>query len=104
MKRINLSSSRLARPLILVFAALAIAGLTSACTTAAHSKSAKHQQPDGAQLYAVNCGRCHPERYPTEWTSSQWKTVMLHMRVRANLPAVQAQAILKYLQADSGTP
>jgi hypothetical protein len=29
---------------------------------------------------------------------------MLHMRVRANLPADQAKAILKYLQEDSGTP
>ena len=29
---------------------------------------------------------------------------MLDMRVRANLPADQAKAILKYLQEDSGTP
>jgi mono/diheme cytochrome c family protein len=58
----------------------------------------------GAELYAINCARCHPERYATEFTAAQWKTVMLEMRVRANLPAVQAKAILKYLQEDSGTP
>ena len=57
----------------------------------------------GAELYAVNCNRCHPERYPTEWNSAQWQTIMIHMRVRANLPAAQAREILKYLKEDSGS-
>jgi mono/diheme cytochrome c family protein len=56
----------------------------------------------GAELYAINCNRCHAERYPTEFTSSQWTTIMLEMRVRANLPAKQSQKILKYLQEDAG--
>ncbi len=56
----------------------------------------------GAELYSINCNRCHPERYPTERTAAQWKTIMLHMRVRANLPADQARTILKYLQENSG--
>jgi hypothetical protein len=58
----------------------------------------------GADLYAIHCNRCHPERYATEFTAAQWKTIMIEMRVRANLPADQAKAILKYLQEDSGTP
>ena len=56
----------------------------------------------GSELYAIHCSRCHPERYPTEWNPAQWKTLMLHMRVRANLPAAQAKAILKYLQEEGG--
>jgi len=56
----------------------------------------------GAELYAMNCNRCHPERYPTEFNSAQWKTLVTHMRVRANLPAKTAKEILKYLQEDSG--
>ena len=56
----------------------------------------------GAELYSMHCNRCHPERYPTERTAAQWKTILLHMRVRANLPAEQARAILKYLQDNSG--
>jgi mono/diheme cytochrome c family protein len=56
----------------------------------------------GAELYAINCNRCHTERYPTEFTSAQWKTIMMHMRVRANLPAEQADLILKYLQEVRG--
>ena len=56
----------------------------------------------GAELYAVHCNRCHAERYATERTEAQWKTILLHMRTRATLPAEQAREILKYLQEDSG--
>lgn len=56
----------------------------------------------GAELYVVNCNRCHAERYPTEFTSGQWQTLMTHMRVRANLPAKQCREILKYLKEESG--
>ena len=56
----------------------------------------------GAELYSIHCNRCHPERYPTERTAAQWKTILLHMRVRANLPADQSRLILKYLQENSG--
>src|SRR5207245_10723974 len=56
----------------------------------------------GAELYSMHCNRCHPERYPTERTAAQWKTIVLHMRVRANLPGDQARMILKYLQENSG--
>jgi len=59
------------------------------------------KKPTGAELYAINCARCHPERYPTEFTSAQWQTILLHMRVRANLPAAQAKEILKYLKENA---
>jgi hypothetical protein len=56
----------------------------------------------GAELYAINCNRCHPERYAPERTAEQWSTILLHMRTRANLPAEQARVILHFLQEDSG--
>jgi hypothetical protein len=56
----------------------------------------------GAELYSMHCNRCHPERYPTERTAAQWKTIMLHMQVRANIPGDQARLILQYLQDNSG--
>ena len=56
----------------------------------------------GQELYAINCNRCHAERYATERTPAQWKTMMLHMRIRAQIPASQAKEILKYLQEDAG--
>ena len=56
----------------------------------------------GAELYSINCNRCHQERYPTERTGAQWKTIMLHMQIRANIPVSQARLILTYLQDNSG--
>ena len=67
-------------------------------------KPEKKAKLTGQELYAIHCGRCHAERYPTEFTAAQWQTIALEMRVRANLPAADAKAILKYLQEDSGTP
>jgi len=67
------------------------------------AKPKKKKELTGAELYAINCNRCHAERYPTEFTAAQWKTLMLHMQVRANLPVAQAKKILKYLQEDSGS-
>ena len=66
------------------------------------NKPALPRHLTGAELYSMHCNRCHPERYPTERTAAQWKTIMLHMQVRANLPVSQARLILKYLQENSG--
>jgi len=72
-------------------------------TTAPETKPAVvKKQLTGAELYSMHCNRCHPERYPTERTAAQWKTIMLHMQVRANLPADQSKLILQYLQENSG--
>jgi hypothetical protein len=59
-------------------------------------------QLTGAELYSINCNRCHQERYPTERTAAAWKTILLHMQVRANIPVSQARLILQYLQENSG--
>ena len=85
-------------------AVLAQDGATAAPTNAPPSKVQKKSRKEltGAELYAINCNRCHPERYAPERTEEQWKTILLHMRTRANIPAAQARAILKYLQEDSG--
>lgn len=66
------------------------------------TSAATPQGITGAELYSIHCNRCHPDRYPTERTAANWKTIMLHMEVRANLPAAQSRLILKYLQDNSG--
>jgi len=123
MERISSSKPRLRAGVGLALVAGAIYVASIALVGGADAKTDKAAKPDkvaqpekktpkkaqkkkltGAEIYAINCNRCHPERYATEWTAAQWKTLMLHMRVRANLPAEQAQAVLKYLQEDSGTP
>jgi hypothetical protein len=78
------------------------APLVSTGPPAAPEKPVQTSTLSGATLYAIHCNRCHPERYATEFTAAHWKSIMIHMRVRANLPAAQAQEILKYLQQDAG--
>ena len=82
----------------------------AAATNAVESKAVSPDTNDvavkmrltGAELYSMHCNRCHPERYPTERTAAQWKTIMLHMQVRANIPVSQSKLILQYLQDNSG--
>ena len=104
----------LRRRALLGVAALIVALYTATLALAPAADSAAHKKAEpksekkakkqltGAELYAIHCGRCHPERYPTEFNAAQWKTILFEMRVRANLPASQARALLKYLQEESG--
>ncbi|MDE2107542.1 MAG: hypothetical protein KGL39_60675 [Patescibacteria group bacterium] len=78
-----------------------VSSTNAAAASASAPKPEKHQLT-GAELYSIHCNRCHPERYPTERTAAQWKTIMLHMQVRANIPGNQARLILQYLQENSG--
>ena len=84
--------------------ATAVVISASAIVTFAASSDTKpvKKKLTGQELYAINCNRCHAERYATERTPAQWKTIMLHMRTRAQIPAAQAKEILKYLQEDAG--
>ena len=66
------------------------------------AKKSEKKTLSGAELYSMHCNRCHSERYPNERTAAQWKTIVLHMRVRANLPAKDAKEILRYMQDNSG--
>jgi len=86
----------------LVEGADATSGGTKSSGTNAVAAKAPPKKLSGAELYSIHCARCHPERYPTERTAAQWKTILMHMRIRANLPAEQARTILKYLQENSG--
>lgn len=88
----------------LAVVAAAIFTASTAFVTAADAKPQRKtakKQADGAELYRINCARCHSERYPTERTDAQWKTIMLQMRTRAQIPAKDAKAILKYLQENN---
>jgi mono/diheme cytochrome c family protein len=80
--------------------AAAISTVLSIALADTGAKPAK-KKLTGEQLYAINCNRCHAERYATERTDAQWKTIMLHMRTRAQIPADDAKAILKYLQENN---
>ena len=62
----------------------------------------KAEPLSGAELWTMNCSRCHMARNPGEFTAAQWQTIFRHMRIRANLPADQAREIQKYLESGAG--
>ena len=66
--------------------------------TATADKKAPTEGPkrlSADQAYKANCTRCHSELPKLE--ARAMKTVLMHMRVRANLPKDDARAILDYL-------
>lgn len=71
-------------------------------TTTTTTTAAKAEPLSGAELWTMNCSRCHMARNPGEFTAAQWRTIMRHMRVRANLPASQVKELQKYLEAGAG--
>jgi len=77
----------------------------SACSSATFNQSAEGDKSspviatNGVQLWADNCARCHNMRTPESYSDAQWDVAVLHMRVRANLTANDANAIVKYLKS-----
>ncbi|HEV8712359.1 MAG TPA: cytochrome c [Candidatus Binatia bacterium] len=53
----------------------------------------------GAKLWGAYCGLCHNARSGSEFNRLEWDTLLLHMRVRANLPAEDAEAIRVFLRS-----
>jgi hypothetical protein len=50
---------------------------------------------DGAQVYKANCTRCHITMRP--FSEKMTRTIVRHMRVRAELTQTEADAVLSYL-------
>ena len=88
----------------LVFLALGI-GFAAAAQpapseeSAADRKAAKALVRKGAREWSAYCGSCHNARPPGERSPAEWDTIMMHMRVRANLPARDAEALLAFLRS-----
>jgi len=81
--------------------------LIGACSFSSPSREESTQQAPlplaaqkaGVQLWADNCARCHNIRPPESYSDAQWEVAVLHMRVRANLAANDARAIVEYLKS-----
>jgi cytochrome c5 len=55
----------------------------------------KQATSDGEKLFETNCLRCH--KPPENLSPRESKTLLRHMRVRANLSEKDEQAILQYI-------
>jgi len=52
----------------------------------------------GAQLWGENCRRCHTTPPPNMYNDDQWKAIVTHMQVRANISKTEADKIIEFLQ------
>jgi hypothetical protein len=73
--------------------------VTSVAAKGRENTNSPDRPIDGEQVYKSNCTRCH--NTPPALSQRQAKAVVNHMRVRANLLAVQADAVLRYLAEDT---
>jgi len=77
--------------------AMSIAGV-------AHAEPSVTTQDDpgrfarGAKAWANNCASCHNLRPASDLRDDQWRVVVAHMRVRADLTGQEARDVLKFLQ------
>lgn len=75
-----------------IFAAFTIQSCSAEQVTAYKSKS-------GAQLWGENCIRCHNTPSPAAYNDTDWDTIAMHMKVRANLTTEQAKKIFDFIKS-----
>lgn len=56
------------------------------------------RQPGGAQIYNLNCVRCHNARPAGQYSDREWDVIIPHMRERAHLTGGESNAVLTFLQ------
>ncbi len=52
----------------------------------------------GSQLWGENCIRCHNAPSPADYSSAQWETIGMHMKLRANLTEDETNKIVAFLK------
>lgn len=78
----------------ILFAVFVISFIIQSCAT----QKAMITEKSGAQLWGENCIRCHNSPSPVDFDDEQWKTIGLHMQVRANLTKEEAGKIVEFLK------
>lgn len=53
----------------------------------------------GVQLWGENCMRCHNTPSPADFNDTDWTTIEMHMRVRANLTADESKKVFDFLKS-----
>jgi mono/diheme cytochrome c family protein len=79
----------------IIIGALALITITS-CSA---EQSAAYKNRSGAQLWGENCVRCHNTPSPASYNDTDWDTIGLHMKVRANLTEDQANKIFEFIKS-----
>lgn len=71
--------------------------LANATSSATAIRTAEVTSFGGAELWDMNCTRCHNLRPRAEYSPAQWAVVVNHMRMVADLPGEDYRRLLEYL-------
>jgi hypothetical protein len=56
-------------------------------------------EKSGAQMWGEACNRCHLAPSPADYNDTDWSTISLHMRIRANLTEKEITKIESFLKS-----
>ena len=86
---------------IVVFTIIVVGCSSSkdAYTKVANSTEEFKMEKSGAQLWGEACNRCHLAPSPADYNDTDWETISLHMRVRANLTEKEITKIEAFLKS-----
>ena len=76
---------------------LAVITITITSVLVQSCVSTKLAERGGAQLWGENCVRCHSTPPPNAFSSEQWETIGMHMRVRAGLTDSEIKRITEFI-------
>ena len=68
-------------------------------TSVTHVEDDFKIEKSGAQLWGEACNRCHLAPSPADYNDTDWSTISLHMRVRANLTEKDSKKIEEFLKS-----
>jgi nitrate/TMAO reductase-like tetraheme cytochrome c subunit len=86
---------------LILASALIIVGCNAFKNAKENPMLTEEESTGNAQLWSENCNRCHNLRAPSSYSDVQWEVAMHHMRVRADLTAIEQKKILEFLQASN---
>ncbi|MBK5210308.1 MAG: hypothetical protein JJE44_12525 [Flavobacteriaceae bacterium] len=89
------------KTLKIVGLAAVVLGIITAFTLQSCSaeKVAAYKNKSGAQLWGETCIRCHSTPSPASFNDTDWSSIELHMKVRANLTKEQSDKIFEFLKS-----
>lgn len=96
----------------IAFGLLAAIGLTAVACSSARNNTVNAPEEStvvgveefkieksGAQMWGETCNRCHIAPSPADYNDTDWETISLHMRVRANLTEHESEMIEEFLKS-----
>ena len=89
----------LAAVISILIIGLIIISCSSSKTTFVQGTDNLKIEKSGAQFWGETCNRCHLSPSPIDYNDTDWETISLHMRVRANLTALEISKIEEFLKS-----